>query len=81
MSLYIEPYYNELFPGSCFPKATGLVVVDPQGTEPVAVIIRNGIFIEPDGGWEKPERVFRVLVEDEQNCHTGSTPSSGINTD
>ena len=31
MSLYIEPYYNELFPGSCFPKATGLVVVDPQG--------------------------------------------------
>ena len=31
MSLYIEPYYNESFPGSCFPKATGLVVVDTQG--------------------------------------------------
>ena len=61
------------------------MVLDPDEEEPVAVIIRNGVFVEPEGGWEQPSRVFRVLMEDERDFLTPSkqkkdttTSSSGI---
>ena len=69
-------YVLILFPASMFPSATGICYRDENG-KAIAVIVRENRYVEPEGGWLAPGRIFLTQEKIIRTEEPKETPKTG----